>query len=773
MKKCLSLLLAAALLASLSLFTVPAAAVQNGLTILAYICGSDLESDDGQATEDIAEMLSSGVGSSSAVEVLIATGGCTEWQRYGISSRSVQYYRLGAGGPELLKDVGNRNMGDAGTLSDFLRFAVSAVPAERYMMIFWDHGGGPVLGLCNDQNFRDDSLSLAELKTGLQSGLGGARLDIVGFDCCLMNCVDLCADLNGIADYAVVSQELVNGTGLNYDAWMKPLVDNPSLSSESVAMSIADTYVEENSRGRFSATATMSVVDTRKMPAVMEAAEAFSAALAAELVSNLSGVVRLRQQLTSFGEFVDYDASDLVDVEDMCSAFSALLPEESATLKEAAKQAVCYNCTTADIASYAHGLSFFLPYNTVRNDKSEILSHYSGETGSYAALAVAMTNQAASSGYAMTASSYTPSDFYSSYGSGGSCSGSFCDIWDGYYGSSCSIGDVYNSCGGNIWSGLCPSSGSVWEGYPTSSGIWAGYSGSSAPASTPSVSGIWAGLNAATPTPVPAATQAPAATQVPASTTQAAASAALNNIWAGLLNPGADYYQPGEANQNVQPGVSEAVSAENVVETANDYFSSAVLTSQMIYSIQLNKNDLDHLSSASGVLSLQRGGETIRLGNLGKTTIDWSTGLVFSMFDGSWPILNGQMVRAEILYGDEAGGVRFVIPARVGGLKMYLLGSISADGEASILGATQGYDESGFAIRGAIPLEAGMTVTPLFTAVASDGSEREYDGEAVTVPAEGLTLRWDTIPSGSYGYCFGLTDLSGKVHYTGTVPIAF
>ena len=177
--------------------------------------------------------------------------------------------------------------------------------------------------------------------------------------------------------------------------------------------------------------------------------------------------------------------------------------------------------------------------------------------------------------------------------------------------------------------------------------------------------------------------------------------------------------------------------------------------------------------TASGILSLQNGDEIIRLGNLGQTTIDWSTGLVFSMFDGSWPMLNGQMVRAEILYGDESGGVRFVIPARVGGLKMYLLGSLSADGTAAVLGATQGYDESGFAIRGSIPLEAGMTVTPLFTAVASDGSEREYDGEPVTVPAEGLSLRWETIPSGSYQYCFGLTDLSGRVHYTDSVPLVF
>ena len=128
---------------------------------------------------------------------------------------------------------------------------------------------------------------------------------------------------------------------------------------------------------------------------------------------------------------------------------------------------------------------------------------------------------------------------------------------------------------------------------------------------------------------------------------------------------------------------------------------------------------------------------------------------------------------AEILYEDEKGNVRFVIPARINGLKMYLLGNYTADGETEVLGATQGYDESGFAIRGFLPLEAGMTVHPLFTAMAADGSEREYEGDEITVPARGLELTWDRIPDGNYLYSFGLTDLSGKIHYTDPVEISF
>lgn len=752
---------------SLAVTDLPSArAAVNEVTILAYICGADLESDEGEASGDLREMLSTGIGGSGAVTAIVATGGCTRWQQFNISSRTVQYHRLGTGGPELLKDAGRRNMGDAGTLSDFLSFALSAAPAKRYILVFWDHGGGPVFGLCNDQNFQDDSLSLAELRTGLKNGLNGTKMDIIAFDCCLMNCVDLCYDLCGFTDHAVVSQELVSGTGLNYDEWIKPIVENPSVSTQSIAMNMVDTYIAENSRGRDASTATMTVVSMDKMPSVMDAANAFSASLAREIQNNLSGVVRLRNQLTSFGEFMDYDASDLVDVEDMCTAFSALLPQESENLKQAARQAVSYNVTTSDIASYAHGLSFFLPQATVRNDRQDILEHYSSESGSYAGLAVVMTNQAASSGYTMSASSYTPSNFYyyDDYYDDYSCSGSLCDIWDGYYGDYCSFDDAWNSCGGDIWAGLNTDCGSIWDGYSSSSGIWSGYQpGSSGSSGSTSASGIWSGL--------PADTGSESSS--PVTLSPVTASSAMNNIWSGLANTGSDFYQPGETNQNLQTGISEAVTPETVIDTANSYFSSSSLSSQMIYSIQLNKTDLDHLSAAGGVLSIRQDDETIRLGNIGEITVDWSTGLVFSMFDGSWPMLGNQMVRAEFLYKDDAGNVRFVIPAKVNGLKMYLLGNRTVDGKTELLGATQGYDENGFAIRGSIPLEAGMTIYPLFTAVSPDGTEREYEGEAITVPAEGLQLVLSRIPAGNYQYCFGLTDLSGQVHYTDSVNLTF
>ena len=751
MKKALSLLLAAVLILAVS----PAPADEAEWTVLVYICGSDLESDGGQASDDIREMVISGVGSSPDVNVLIATGGSRGWQRYGISARTVQYFRIGSGGPELLLDAGRQSMGDAATLSGFIRYGLSAAPARKTALVIWDHGGGPVFGLCNDENFGDDGLTLSELRLGLTGGLQYGKLDVIAFDCCLMNCVDLCADLVGIADYAVLSQELVSGTGFDYDAWMKPLILDPGLSAEKAAVSMVETYVADNTKGRHTETATMSVIRTDRMPRVLAAADAFSASLSGLLRTNPAGVARLRTKLVSFGEFIDEDASDLVDVEEMCGVFSALLPEECAELKAAAREAVVVSLASEDIAGHAHGLSFFFPYATVRWDRQDILAHYGARDGSYAGLVVAMASQ--SSGYGMTASSYTPSEFYS-YDEEGGSSGAFCDIWNGCFGEYASAGEISDTFGGNIWAGLDPSSGPVWQSI-ASGGVWSGYPGSS-PAAAPPSGGIWAGFSRETPPPAAQASPVPSSPD-------------LLNIWQGLLAPGAEYYQPGEANANVQPGVSDAVSAGDVITEANEYFSSAVLSSQMIWSLRLNRDDLDHLSSAGGVLSRKDGDEVIRLGNLGRTTIDWSTGLVFSMFDGSWPTLEGQMVRAEFLYTDGDGNTRFVIPAKVNGLRMYLLGVRAGDGNCAILGATQGYDENGLAIRGTIPLEAGMTVRPLFTAYSADGTGREFEGPTVSVPAEGLSLSWEKIPAGDYLYCFALTDLEGNVHDTLSVPLSF
>lgn len=708
---------------------VPARAEQAPWTVLVYLCGSDLESRAGQASEDIREILASGAGASGSVNVLAATGGSAMWQRYGISNTRVQYYNLRGDAPLLLAEAGGVSMGSADTLAAFLRYGLSNAPAGRTALILWDHGGGPVYGVCEDENHPGDALTLPELRDALNRGLNGARLDLLAFDACLMNSVDACALAAGFADYTVSSQEMVTGTGFTYDEWLAALAADSGMDPLALGELIARSYVAGIGSGRTQDTATMSVVRSDAMAGVVRAADAFAAALTPMLADRMPSVARLRNRLTSFGEFLDEDASDLVDIGALCDAFSPLLPDECAALRAAAEAAVAFNATTDDIAGQAGGLSLFMPYSTARQDRAGIADLYGNQKGDYAALVTALAAGFSGGDYAMTAAGQSAEPFYL-YDGESEPTGALCSIWDGLYGDAAAQQAAQS--GGGIWAGLAD-----------------------APAPTAAPGGIWAGLGGATPAP-----------------TQAAPDAVLAGIWAGLTSASEEYYQSQTPNQNVQPGISEAATPDAVVAAAQDYFSASALTTQSVYTLQLTRDDLDHLAAASGALFKQEGGERVRLGDMGQSTVDWSTGLVFSMFDGAWPTLSGAPVCAERLYTQADGGVRFAIPARINGLSMYLLAVRDADGGARVLGATQGYDEDGMAIRGSIPLEAGMTVEPLYTALDGDGNRRQWTGDALTVPPEGLTLAWRPLPPGDYEYCLALTDLTGAVQYTQGVDYA-
>ena len=66
------------------------------LTLMIYLCGSDLESKTGAATKDLDEIVASGV-NTDLVNVVVMAGGTTQWQN-GFSHEETAVYALTAGG---------------------------------------------------------------------------------------------------------------------------------------------------------------------------------------------------------------------------------------------------------------------------------------------------------------------------------------------------------------------------------------------------------------------------------------------------------------------------------------------------------------------------------------------------------------------------------------------------------------------------------------------------------------------------------------------------
>ena len=68
--------------------------IGNTLTLMIYLCGSDLESKTGAATKDLDEIVASGV-NTDLVNVVVMAGGTTQWQN-GFSHEETAVYALTA-----------------------------------------------------------------------------------------------------------------------------------------------------------------------------------------------------------------------------------------------------------------------------------------------------------------------------------------------------------------------------------------------------------------------------------------------------------------------------------------------------------------------------------------------------------------------------------------------------------------------------------------------------------------------------------------------------
>ena len=116
-------------------------------TVLMYVCGSDLESTStrmggGLATGNLVELTQAKLGNN--VNYVIETGGAKKWQNDTVSARYLERYEMKDGYMTQVEQVPSASMAESSTLADFLNWGVKKYPADHYMLVIWDHGGGSI-----------------------------------------------------------------------------------------------------------------------------------------------------------------------------------------------------------------------------------------------------------------------------------------------------------------------------------------------------------------------------------------------------------------------------------------------------------------------------------------------------------------------------------------------------------------------------------------------------------------------------------------------------
>ncbi len=147
---------------------------------------------------------------------------------------------------KLKMDLGQKNMGDPETLKDFAQWAIQNYPAERYMLVLWNHGGGfrsleLNRDICWDWNFGLDSrITMPQLEDALSfiSGQLGKEIDIIGMDACHMGMIEVAYQVKDYAQIMVASEASVPGDGWQYDCVLQTLVTSPSQTSKQFAAEI-------------------------------------------------------------------------------------------------------------------------------------------------------------------------------------------------------------------------------------------------------------------------------------------------------------------------------------------------------------------------------------------------------------------------------------------------------------------------------------------------------------------------------------------------------
>ncbi|HWH27135.1 MAG TPA: clostripain-related cysteine peptidase [Pseudolysinimonas sp.] len=185
--------------------------------------------------------------------------------------------KITQGGSDVLESHGNANTGDPDVLAGFIHDTVKNFPASHYALIINDHGSSwPGVGA--DGSFDDDSLSLNEVHQGITHGLHGTgikKLDLMGFDACLMATYETASTLQDVADRLLASEELEPGYGWDYTA-LETAAQGGTV--DELGTAIIDAYVDQ-SDDEGEQQVTLSLTDLTRMPAVDRAVGAFAESL--------------------------------------------------------------------------------------------------------------------------------------------------------------------------------------------------------------------------------------------------------------------------------------------------------------------------------------------------------------------------------------------------------------------------------------------------------------------------------------------------------------
>jgi hypothetical protein len=367
-------------------------------TVMVYMAGDN--NMDPNGVTDLLEMKK--VGSTKDVNVIAQFDRAT--------GHAAKRYYLRKGGTvdqDAVATLGTVNTGDPKNLLDFIRWGNANYPAERSLLVLWNHGQGwddtdifagerqrryrrladrPIRhalfhttarraltkatrsdterAILIDENAKD-FLDNREMKKVLASAakLLKRKLDILGMDACLMSMAEVGYQIRGSVDFTVGSEETEPMDGWPYDTILAELVQNPALTAKNLSAAIVGRYLASYSRD----SVTQSACDLSKADALAGAV----AKLAATLRKNLKNTLIKEKIMAARMQAQTYYVPDNIDLIDFCSllarvTFGSDLAACCGEVIQAAEAGYVSRtgCKGSDLKN-SHGVAIYFPLQSV------------------------------------------------------------------------------------------------------------------------------------------------------------------------------------------------------------------------------------------------------------------------------------------------------------------------------------------------------------------------------------------------------------------------
>jgi len=267
---------------------------------------------------------------------------------------------------DYLSSMGEIDMADPKSLSDFVGWAIEKYPAKKYALVLWNHGGGWTSLLVDDGS--NNSMKMPQFREAMSSinQKLGKKLDLLILDMCLMAQYDVMLEISPYADFMVGSEEVVPGNSFNYTPIINGLSSKPKQSSRELAILQVDEYGKyyENQE---SAT-TLSAMDLSKTQKLQTAFNDFTGELD-NLVKNgkWRSVAEIHQYTENYPsemgaeDAIAFSFGDLYDLASNAEAYSMdnpALAEKALALQKAVNETVIANYNHRR-HSRSHGISYY------------------------------------------------------------------------------------------------------------------------------------------------------------------------------------------------------------------------------------------------------------------------------------------------------------------------------------------------------------------------------------------------------------------------------